>query len=102
MGSPTASYGHIIRPPSHVTFACFILDSYCEVHEETLSEEKLKESCSYEREFQPPTYPNYGAAFNETRSKHIRQLFAKFFPHLMKIDGLVLLHVFSLFITEKH
>lgn len=64
----------------NVIFACFVLHNYCEVHGETLSEEKLKESCSYEREFQPPTCtPGYGAAFNETSGKHIRQIFAKFF-----------------------
>ncbi|XP_015753379.1 PREDICTED: putative nuclease HARBI1 [Acropora digitifera] len=64
----------------NVVFACFVLHNYCEVHRETLSEEKLKESCSYEREFQPTTCtPGYGAAFNETCGKHIRQIFAKFF-----------------------
>ena len=64
----------------NVIFACFVLHNCCEVHGETLSEEKLKESSSYEREFQPPTYPGYGVAFNETSRKHIRQIFAKFFP----------------------
>lgn len=61
-------------------FALFVLHNYCEVHGETLSKEKLKESCSYEREFQPLTFiPGYGAAFSETSEKHIRQIFAKFF-----------------------
>ena len=64
----------------NVVFACFVLHNYCEVHGETPSEEKLKESCSYEREFQPTTCtPGYGAAFNETSGKHIRQIFANFF-----------------------
>ena len=64
----------------NVIFACFVLHNYCDVHGETLSEEKLKESCSYEREFRPPTCtPGYGAAFNVTSGKHIRQIFAKFF-----------------------
>ena len=64
----------------NVIFSCFVLHNYCEVHGETLSEEKLKEVCNYEREFQPPTCaPGYGAAFNETSGKRIRQNFAKFF-----------------------
>ena len=64
----------------NVIFACFVLRNYCEVHNETLSEEKLKEACRYEREFQPPNCaPGYGAAFNETSGKHIPQIFAKFF-----------------------
>ena len=64
----------------NVIFACFDLHNYCEVHGETLSKEKLKEACNYERKFQPPTYaPGYGAAVNETSGKHIRQIFAKYF-----------------------
>ena len=64
----------------NVTFLCFVLQNYCEVHGETLSEEKLKESCRYEREFQPPICaPGYGAAFNETSRKDVRQILAKFF-----------------------
>ncbi|XP_022796273.1 protein ANTAGONIST OF LIKE HETEROCHROMATIN PROTEIN 1-like [Stylophora pistillata] len=64
----------------NVIFACFVLHNYCEVHGETLSEEKLKEACNYEREFQPPTYAHgYGAAVNETSGKHILQIFAKYF-----------------------
>ena len=48
----------------NAAFACFVLHNYCEVHGETISEEKFKESCSHEREFQPPRCtPGYGAAF---------------------------------------
>ena len=71
---------------SNAIFVCFVLYNYCEVHVETLSGEKLKEACSYEREFQPPTCaPGYGQAFNETSEKHIRQIFTEFFDqgHLM-------------------
>ena len=39
-----------------VIFACFVLHNFCELHGETVTEERVQEACSYDREFQPPCH----------------------------------------------
>ena len=34
-----------------VIFACFVLHNFCELHGETITEDRVQEACSYDREF---------------------------------------------------
>ena len=62
-----------------VIFACFVLHNFCELHGETVTEERVQEACSYDREFQPPCHsPGYGS-LNEATGKKVRNIYSKFF-----------------------
>lgn len=39
----------------HVIYACFVLHNFCEVNNESVSEERVQLSINYDRQFQPDT-----------------------------------------------
>ena len=62
-----------------VIFACSVLHNFCELHGETVTEERVHEACSYDRQFQPPCHsPGYGF-LNEAAGKKVRNIYSKFF-----------------------
>ena len=63
-----------------VIVACFVLHNFCEVQGESITEDRVKEECRYDKEFQPPTVSqSYGEAVNEAAGKRIRQIYVKYF-----------------------
>ena len=63
-----------------VIVACFVLHNFCEVQGESITEDRVREECRYDKEFQPPTVSqSYGVAVNESAGKRIRQIYVKYF-----------------------
>ena len=63
----------------NIIFGCFVLHNYCEIDGESITDERVQEACSYDKEFQPPCFsPGYGA-LNEASGKKVRNIYCKFF-----------------------
>lgn len=63
-----------------VIYACFVLHNYCEINNESICADRVRNAVQYDRDFQPPTAANrYIAQSNETEGKRVRQVFAKYF-----------------------
>ena len=60
--------------------ACFVLHNFCEVRGESITEDRVREECRYDKEFQPPTVSqSYRTAVNEAAGKRIRKIYVKYF-----------------------
>ena len=58
-----------------VIYACFILNNYCEMNNESIHEELVRRLVSYDHDFQPPTAANrYSTVRNEAEGKRVRKL----------------------------
>ena len=58
--------------------ACFVLNNFCEVHGESITEDR--EECRYDKEFKPPTVSqSYGTAVNEAAGKRTRKIYVQYF-----------------------
>ena len=64
-----------------IIYACFELHNFCELNNETSSEDKISSAIDYDRPF-PPVQPaiNYWTDSNETVAKKIRTLTEYFDP----------------------
>ena len=64
----------------YVIYGCFVLHNYCELNKETISEDTVRASISYNRDFQPTTVVNrYISDCNEAEGKRVRNVLAKYF-----------------------
>ena len=62
-----------------VIYACFILNNYCELNNEYVHDELVKNAVSYDQDFQPPTQANrYVTDRNEIEGKWVRNVLAMF------------------------
>ena len=65
-----------------VIYACFVLNNYCEMNNESIHEELVRKSVSYDHDFQPPTAANcYSTDRNEAEGKRVRNVLALFLTH---------------------
>lgn len=63
-----------------VIYACFVLNNYCELNNEYVHDELVKNAVSYDQDFQPPTQANrYVTDRNEIEGKRVRNVLAMFF-----------------------
>ena len=64
----------------YVIYACFVLHNFCEIHHESVSEEKVRMAMDYDRHFQPGSISNgYMSNCNESEGKRVRRVLTKFF-----------------------
>ena len=54
---------------THVIHACFILHNFCEIRNESISQQEVKATIKYGREFQPPRQSGYNVGTNELSVK---------------------------------
>ncbi|CAB3978951.1 Hypothetical predicted protein [Paramuricea clavata] len=60
--------------------ACFILNNFCEIHNETVGDELIRAVQRYDQEFQPPSHVGNAVVHNNERGgKAIRNVFMKYF-----------------------
>ena len=65
---------------TYVIYACFVLHNFCEIHHESVSEEKVRIAMNYNRHFQPGSIHNgYMSNCNESEGKSVRRVLMKFF-----------------------
>ena len=62
----------------YVIYACFVLHNFCEIYNESISEESVRMTLNYDRHFQPQTNANM-ASSNETEGKRIRGILTNYF-----------------------
>ena len=63
-----------------VIYACFILNNYCELNNEYVHDELVRNAVSYDQDFQPTTQANrYVTDKNETEGKRVRNVLATYF-----------------------
>ena len=65
----------------HVIHACFILHNFCEIRNESISQQEVKATIKYDREFQPPRQSGYNVGTNDTECKKARQTFIEYFEN---------------------
>ena len=63
----------------NVTFPCFVLQNYCEVHVKHSLKKSLKNHAVMKESFSLPFVPQAMEQHSETSRKDVRQIFAKFF-----------------------
>ena len=65
----------------YVIYACFVLHNYCEVNNETISEDRVRAAIDYDRNFQPSavTGSGYRSDCNEAEGKRVRGVLTKYF-----------------------
>ena len=65
----------------HVIYACFVLHNFCEINNESISEERVQSVIDYDRHFQPQTASaGYSSAnCNEVEGKRVRKTLTKYF-----------------------
>ena len=51
---------------TRVIHACFILHNFCEIRNESISQEEVEATVKYHREFQPPGQCGYDVSTNKT------------------------------------
>ena len=69
-----------INDISSVIYACFVLHNFCELHNETIGEDKVSSSIDYDRHFQPVESPsNFRTGGNEAEGKKVRRILTNFF-----------------------
>ena len=55
-----------------VVYACFVLHNFCEVNNESIGADKVRNAIQYDRYFQPPTAANrYRIVANEAEGKRV-------------------------------
>ena len=62
-----------IKDLPYVIYTCFVLHNFCEMHHESISEERVSSSISYDQEFQPSTQIRNNTC-NETEGRNIRNI----------------------------
>ena len=84
-GRLKARFGILRRPINinlydmpHVIYACFVLHNFCEVNNDSVNEETVRSTITYERQFQPPASSNRMSA-NENEGKKVRRILTKYF-----------------------
>ena len=86
-GRPKARFGALKRAMDvniddlpYVIFACFVLHNYCELNNECINEDRVRESVRYDNDFQPETSRNrYLTDCNETEGKRVRKALSVYF-----------------------
>ena len=69
-----------INDIASVSYACFVLHIFCELHNETIGEDKVSSSIDYDRHFQPVESPsNFRTGCNEAEGKKVRRILTNFF-----------------------
>ena len=66
---------------TYVIHACFILHNFCEIRNESISQEKVEATMRYDREFQPPRQSGYNVSTNDNVNKKVRQIFVEYFEN---------------------
>ena len=61
---------------THVIHAYFILHNFCEIINESISQQEVQAIMKHDREFQPPKQSGYDVSTNATRGKKVRKTFA--------------------------
>ncbi|XP_028416694.1 putative nuclease HARBI1 [Dendronephthya gigantea] len=62
----------------YVIYACFVLHSYCECNEETVSDDKVASAVAHDKDAQPTPTPSYRHESNETEGKRVRRVLTKY------------------------
>lgn len=63
-----------------VIYACFVLHNFCELHNETIGEDKVSSAIDYDKHFQPEAATNsYRTDCNEAEGKKVRRILTNFF-----------------------
>jgi len=58
-----------------IVYSCFVLHNFCELHNETIGEDKVSSAIEYDRNFQPvETSSNYRTSCNDTEGKKVRRI----------------------------
>ena len=64
----------------YVIYACFVLHNFCELNNESISEDRVRASVTYDRDFQPDTVRNrYLTDCNESEGKRVRKVLTVYF-----------------------
>ena len=63
-----------------VIYACFVLHNFCELNNEPVSDDQVRWTLNYDRDFQPDTARNrYMTDCNESEGKRVRKVLTKYF-----------------------
>lgn len=69
-----------INDVASVIYACFVLHNFCELHNETVGEDKVSSAIDYDKHFQPEATPhNYRTDCNEAGGKKVRRILTNYF-----------------------
>ena len=66
---------------THVIHACFILHSFCEIRNESISQQEVQTTMKHDRKFQPPKQTGHDVSAKETRFKKVKNIFAEYFEN---------------------
>ena len=63
-----------------VVYSYFVLHNFCELHNETIGEDKVSSAIEYDRNFQPmETSSNYRTSCNDAEGKKVRRILTNYF-----------------------
>ena len=69
-----------IRELPHVIYSCFVLHNYCEMNNESIGEDQVRQALNYDSIFQPPTISNRSLSHsNEVDGKRFRRIRTSYF-----------------------
>lgn len=69
-----------INDVASVIYACFVLHNFCELHNETVGEDKVSSAIDYDKHVQPEAAPhNYRTDCNEAGGKKVRRILTNYF-----------------------
>ncbi|XP_068757489.1 putative nuclease HARBI1 [Montipora capricornis] len=69
-----------INDVASVIYACFVLHNFCELHNETVGEDKVSSAIDYDKHFQQEATPhNYRTDCNEAGGKKVRRILTNYF-----------------------
>ena len=69
-----------INDIASVIYACFVLHNFCELHNETVGDDKVSSAVNYDRHFQPVVDSfNYRTSCNEAEGKKVRRILTNYF-----------------------
>ena len=64
----------------YVIYACFVLHNFCELSNETISEEQVRSTVAYDRDFQLETLRDRQlTSSNEAEGKRVKKIVTKYF-----------------------
>ena len=63
----------------YVIYACFVLHNFCELNQESISDECVSSVINYERDFQPQPAANGGQVTNDAEGKRVRRVLTEYF-----------------------
>ena len=64
----------------HVIYACFVLHNFCELNNEALSDDIIRNTITYDRASQPQTAANrYISDSNKAEGKRVRRVLTNYF-----------------------